>query len=1394
MDPQQRLVLETAWEALEDAGEDVQRLAGSSTAVFVGQWLSDFEARLYADPEAVDFYMTTGSGRYATSGRLSYALGVRGPSATIDTACSSSLVAVHLAVRSLRSGESELAIAGGANVILQPHISIAYSQSSMMAPDGRCKFGDASGDGYVRSEGAGLVVLKPLDRARADGNRIYATIRGSAINNDGRSSGSMGTPSRTGQEELLRRAYADAAADAAAVAYVECHGTGTRAGDPVELGALQAVLGEGRPSDRRAYVGSVKTNFGHTEGAAGVAGLIKVALALHHGAIPPSLHFRQPNPSVPWDEVPFAINTQAVPWPDGGAGDRVRLAGVSAFGIAGTNAHVVLESAPPTPTAPVDAAAGALVLPLAARSGPALRALAARYADRLADVDLRDLCFSAQTRRTALSHRAAFVAEDRAALADALVRHAAGESATAEGVAHGDARPRIAFVAPGQGAQYAGMARELLAREPVFRAAFERCDRAAQRWLDGSLIEQVRLDPDAPGYRLDGVDFIQPTLVALAIAYAELLRSLGIVPDVVVGHSMGEVAAAHLAGVLDLDAAMRIICRRSALMKTTSGRGAMALVELSMDEARARIRGRERQLAVAVVNSPRSSVLSGDPDAVQEVLAELERDQIFCRLVKVDVASHSPQMETISRELARELADLSPGEATTPIVSAVMGARAQGSDFDASYWARNLRQPVLFARAVEALLDDDHTIVLELGPHPVLVPSVEQTARAADRAVTALACGRRDAPEQASVLGAVAAAWAAGYPVEWRRLMPGGGRAVELPLYPWQRERHWIAAADPVRPSSAPRAKRPDDESLAWLHQLAWRPAPPAVPGAASRWLVWCEDERGRRAVAALQAAGLAAELAPLGAVGDGGARVLAIAGDGDDQAYLPVRIARALPPGGPRPRIWLATTGAQAVGAGEASPEQAALWGAARVVGAEHPELWGGLIDLEGGDDWDALVAHLAADDGEDQVAIRGGERFGLRLTSAKPELSPIAFRADATYLITGGLGAIGRRIARTMVELGARRLLLVGRTALPPRAEWADAAPTPRVAPVLELEAAGAEVHTAALDVGDETQLRALLDRWAREARPPIRGVVHAAGQFANRLTTAMTKEEFDAVVRAKLGGARLLDRLLPDLDFFALFSSTGGFMAQPGQANYAAANAGLDAIAHSRRARGRPAVSIAWGVWAGTGLVDNAAGAQNVAEMARQGIQAFAPERGAALFPWLAGGADPTIAVLPVDWAAFRRARAGRDDALYRELEDPSAATATPELQEDLARAAPGERRTLIEALVADSVCRVLKVAPARLDRRRALGDMGLSSLLAMELRNRLEAALGRPLSATIAWNYPTVAALANYLAGDPPAPGPTPGSAPEQALDLTEIADLSDDDIAQALRARRTRGEP
>ena len=1420
LDPQQRLLLETTWEALEDAGQDAAKLADTRTGVFIGQWTSDFEGRLYAHPDAMDFYAVQGSGRYASSGRISYVFGLRGSSLTVDTACSSSLVAVHLAARSIQSGESEVALAGAANVILQPHISIAYSQARMLARDGQCKFGDASGDGYVRSEGVAVLVLKSLARATADGDRIYAIIRGSAVSNDGSSSGSMGTPSQKGQEEVLRAAYEDAGIPASRVAYIEAHGTGTRAGDPVELKAIAAVTGGDRPADRPLFVGSAKTNWGHTEAAAGVAGLIKAALVLHHRVIPPSLHRLAPNPLLSPSELALIIPGEVIPLAQN---EAPGIAGVTALGISGTNAHVVLEEARSLPSVeqdPFERWAPAVLLPLSARSPQALRQLATLVADR---VELPSapatgyICWTAARRRTALSHRAAFVAETSAALVECL-RNFAQDDEVGSAV-FDRAPPKICFVCPGQGAQWVGMARQLMARHASFLAALEECDRAASAHIDWSIITQLQADPGQDVYRLDEISVIQPVLVALAVGYARLLGEFGVIPSAVVGHSMGEVAAATIAGVIGIDRAMEIVCRRSALMQATSGQGAMTVVELPMSEAVKRLAGREDRVNVAVSNSPRSCVISGDPEAVRQVMSQLASDGVFCRAVNVDVASHSPQMDEPAARLVSELAGMPASDSRVPIWSTVLGRRARGNDFSAAYWGRNLREPVLFADALDGLLDADISVFVELGPHPVLLHAIEQAAHARGVRATTVACCRREEGEGAAFLSALGQLWTAGYPLAWDRILPEAGRLVPLPLYPWQRERHWASIADRVSASSVPVIAR-DEEALSWVYRPTWKMNDPprlrVVPSAA-RFLVVGPEGQARFAFQqALAAAGAGTVLAQWNQLdqavaaaareGAGLAGILLMMPEGPEAPYLPVCTLQALLKSAWRapPRLWVVTWGAQAAdprGGERLSIDQSAAWGAGRVIAEEHPDLWGGLIDLDpkapATADASLVVEHVFAADGEDQIAIRGGRRFVLRLApkALAERADTFSARHDAAYLITGGFGDIGLHLARAMAACGARRLILMGRSGLPPRDTWVTVDPNTvigqRIAAVRALEAEGVAIHAAAVDVSDEAALRTFLDRYNAEAWPPICGVIHAAGAVDDCLAYSISPARFDTVLGPKLRGAQHLDRLLPQVELFALMSSMASFMPQSGQVNYAAANAGLDALAQDRQLRGLPAVSIGWGPWEDTGLMKGSRGAFQLAELGRQGIKCMPPARGAGLFRLLCRSEEPILAVLPIDWAAFGRARAARSRPIFT---DNIMATSAVDASRSCGETALNSAGTAdnLEHAVYKAVGAVLKISLTRLDPRKPLGAMGLTSLMAIELRNRLETALGRPLSATLAWNHPTIEALIDFLGADPSKAFANPirdsdsSPPPTAEVEMAALADLSDEETLAALR--------
>jgi acyl transferase domain-containing protein/NADPH:quinone reductase-like Zn-dependent oxidoreductase len=788
MDPQQRLLLETAYEAMESAGLAIEQLAGSATGVFIGITTSDYARLLLGGTENSDVYSATGGALNAAAGRISFTFGFQGPCVALDTACSSSLVATHLACQSLRTGESDLALAGGVNVILSPDAMVLFSKWGMMAPDGACKTFDADADGFVRAEGCAVIALKRLSDALAGGDPILAVIRGSAVNSDGRSSG-LTVPNGPAQEAVVRKALASAGLKAADIDYVEAHGTGTPLGDPIEVEALGAALGAGRHAGAPLRIGSVKTNLGHTEAASGLAGLLKTVMALHHETLPPSLHFSKPNPRIDWERLPVVVQTMSTAWP---RSERVRRAGVSSFGFSGTNAHVILEEAPARTAAP-EARAGAVLLPLSARSEQALRDLAGRYADVIdaRDVDLAALAAAAGTGRSHMTRRAAVTGESAGELVATLRALATGDTPpdAVLGTIRAGERPKIGFLFTGQGAQYAGMGRTLYDREPIFRAVIDRAHTVLAGRLERPLTEVLFGRDDAA---LSQTAYTQPALFALEYALAEQWRAWGVVPAIVLGHSVGEYAAACVAGVFDFESGLDLIAARGRAMQDLPQGGAMAAVFATAERVAAEVAPYADRLSVAGLNGPEETVIAGTAEAVGAVLSALAAQGIDGRRLDVSHAFHSPLLEPMLNAFEARAAGLTYDVPKIPLISNVSGeAFRRGEAPDAAYWRRHAREPVRFAQGLDALQQAGVTALVEIGPHPTLIALAGRAMPQASWPV--LPSLRRGRDDQRQMLQALAGLYVRGQPVRWAAFEQGEPRSrVRLPTYPFQRERAWF--------------------------------------------------------------------------------------------------------------------------------------------------------------------------------------------------------------------------------------------------------------------------------------------------------------------------------------------------------------------------------------------------------------------------------------------------------------------------------------------------------------------------------------------------------------------------------------------------------------------------
>ncbi|WP_415622416.1 phthiocerol type I polyketide synthase PpsB [Mycobacterium tuberculosis] len=1377
MDPQQRMLLEVAWEALEHAGIPPDSLGGTRTAVMMGVYFNEYQSMLAASPQNVDAYSGTGNAHSITVGRISYLLGLRGPAVAVDTACSSSLVAVHLACQSLRLRETDLALAGGVSITLRPETQIAISAWGLLSPQGRCAAFDAAADGFVRGEGAGVVVLKRLTDAVRDGDQVLAVVRGSAVNQDGRSNG-VTAPNTAAQCDVIADALRSGDVAPDSVNYVEAHGTGTVLGDPIEFEALAATYGHGGDA---CALGAVKTNIGHLEAAAGIAGFIKATLAVQRATIPPNLHFSQWNPAIDAASTRFFVPTQNSPWP---TAEGPRRAAVSSFGLGGTNAHVIIEQG--SELAPVSEGGedtGVSTLVVTGKTAQRMAATAQVLADWMegpgAEVAVADVAHTVNHHRARQATFGTVVARDRAQAIAGLRALAAGQHAPGV-VSHQDGSPGpgTVFVYSGRGSQWAGMGRQLLADEPAFAAAVAE--------LEPVFVEQAGFslrDVIATGKELVGIEQIQLGLIGMQLTLTELWRSYGVQPDLVIGHSMGEVAAAVVAGALTPAEGLRVTATRARLMAPLSGQGGMALLGLDAAATEALIADYP-QVTVGIYNSPRQTVIAGPTEQIDELIARVRAQNRFASRVNIEVAPHNPAMDALQPAMRSELADLTPRTPTIGIISSTYADLHTQPIFDAEHWATNMRNPVRFQQAIASAgsgADGAYHTFIEISAHPLLTQAIADTLEDAHRptksAAKYLSIGtlQRDADDTVTFRTNLYTADIAHPPHTCHPPEPHP----TIPTTPWQHTHHWIATTHPstaapedpgsnkvvVNGQSTSESRALED----WCHQLAWpiRPAVSADPPSTAAWLVVADNELCHELARAADSRVDSLSPPALAAGSDPAALLDALRGV-DNVLYAPPvpgelldiesayqvfhatrRLAAAMVASSATaispPKLFIMTRNAQPISEGDrANPGHAVLWGLGRSLALEHPEIWGGIIDLDDSMPAELAVRHVLTaahgTDGEDQVVYRSGARHVPRLQRRTLPGKPVTLNADASQLVIGATGNIGPHLIRQLARMGAKTIVAMARKpgALDELTQC--------------LAATGTDLIAVAADATDPAAMQTLFDRFGTEL-PPLEGIYLAA--FAGRpaLLSEMTDDDVTTMFRPKLDALALLHRLSlkSPVRHFVLFSSVSGLLGSRWLAHYTATSAFLDSFAGARRTMGLPATVVDWGLW--KSLADVQKDATQIS--AESGLQPMADEVAIGALP-LVMNPDAAVAtvVVAADWpllaAAYRTRGALRIvDDLLPAPEDVGKGES--EFRTSL-RSCPAEkRRDMLFDHVGALAATVMGMPPTEpLDPSAGFFQLGMDSLMSVTLQRALSESLGEFLPASVVFDYPTVYSLTDYLA--------------------------------------------
>lgn len=1228
LDPQQRLLLEVTWEALENAGIPAQNLKGTHTGVFIGISTDDYQHLngWQTEPEKVDIYSHLGTSRSLAAGRISYFLGLNGPAMQLDTACSSSLVGLHLACHSLRAEECGMAIVGASNLILSPLSSLGFASMHAFSPDGQCKTFDASADGYARGEGCGVVILKTLAQALADGDEVLSVIRGTGVNHDGASNG-LTAPSGKAQEKVIRAALESADIQANQVHFVEAHGTGTSLGDPIEMNALGRVYSENRRAGDPLIVGSVKTNFGHLESAAGMAGLLKCILVLQQGSIPPHLNFKEPNPRIRWQEFGLKVPLSTIHWPDSIASEseEKRRVGLSSFGMSGTNAHLILEAPPAADPGPAAHAGPVRTLCLSAKSEDSLDRMVTRWQDFLKEnpaLNLDQAVFTANTRRAHFPQRLALVAADRDSLLTNL------EAAQAQkrnmgwfrGKSGHSAIPQTAFLFSGQGTQYPGMGTDLYQHSSLFKSLIDECERILEPILGRRLTDILYPQNAQDESLIEQTVYAQPAIFALQYALGKLWENWGVEPQAMLGHSTGEYAAACLAGVFSLEDALRLIAHRGKIMQDFPVEGQMAVVYAPLEKVRDLVGAFPGQAGVAAINGPEIIVISGEQEAVLQILRRMDDLGIRGMNIKNKLAGHSVLLTPLVEEFRAVAASVSYSSPQKKLISTVTGREISEEIAQADYWCRHLVETVDFAGALSCLRVDGIEICLEIGAQPTLVSmGMENPGGDEMTWLPSLRPGQAAGETLSQTVGRLLTL---GIALDWTAIN-GGVQfpPMAIPTYAFARESYWVPGLKVGEhylgggTSKQDSGNKPEEDwpavfSLKWIGE---KPEGNRTTQKASYCLVgehpvakdlgnWLQQQGNQ--VGYTSVSGQCDYVLYFGKEADSGNAAAEASRNCKDLVRLIQSLSKEKNP--PRLVVFSQNAMPEKGKVGANSLETTPLAGIVKALSMEHPEMWGGLIDLP--DDAEGLFPEIGREVQmefrEEAVALREEGRYVQRLERDEIQTtSDFKIDPQSSALISGGMGFIGRQVAVFLAENGCTDLVICGRSALSP----ADLLPFQK-----QLENAGARMTYLPADVSSEADVRRVFTTISKN-HLPLKSIFHLAGTQSLSTIENLSEADWATTFAAKASGAWNLHRASLDLklDHFVLFSSISSVWASAGHGPYAAANHFLDALIQYREASGLVAAGINWGGWKGGGMITQEADKQ----LANAGLIALSPAQNLA-----------------------------------------------------------------------------------------------------------------------------------------------------------------------------------